>query len=286
MYRAARLSNETQTLQHYANEFDVAITRAIAIFAGIEQYRANSDGTFLYSPNNGGTITTITPEQFKEAFLDSMKAVTICEYEKPKGKPLKLNDVWLDDPVGSGGTKILDMNVLTEKQISELKAIFSPFNGLIYPQHVTEHYSKNEISKIYKQITKTKLGKDEMASRKFRSLTLGESWSLSKPQETIWIYLTLELRKWALNGGYDYFSYVNMHEKDGSICYVALSDNTFGKPIAKYRFDHERYSELPASEIVARANAFALKGESSAQIDDFIWCGYAPSNYWAKEPCR
>ncbi|MGR5158534.1 hypothetical protein [Vibrio owensii] len=285
MYRAARLNNETQTLQHYANELDVAITRAVAIFAGIEQYRANSDGTFLYSPNNGDSITTITTEQFKEAFIDSMRAVTIYEYQKPKGKTLKLNDVWLDDPIGSGGTKIFDFNVLTEKQTLELKALFTPFNDVIYPQHIAEIYSKNEVSKIYKQVTKTKLGKDQMASRKFRSLTLGESWQLSKPQETIWINLTLELRKWALNDGYDYFSYENMHEKDGSMCFVALSDNTFGKPIAKHRFDHERYSELPASEIVARANALALKGKSSAQIDDLIWCGYAPADYWIKESC-
>lgn len=285
MFRSARLSNEIQTLQHYANELDVAITRAIAIFAGIEQYRSNGDGTFLYSPNNEGALTTITAEQFKEAFLDSMMAVTIFEYEKPRGRALKLNDVWLDDPIGSGGTKIFDMSVLTEKQISELKAIFSPFNDVIYPQDVAEAYSTSEISRIYKQITRTKLGKNEMASRKFRSLTLGESWPHSKPQETIWTYLTLELRRWALDDGYDYFSYANMHEKNGSICYVALSDNTFGKPIAKYRFDHRRYRELPASELVTRANLLALKGESSAQIDDFIWCGHKPSDYWIKESC-
>ncbi len=238
MYRSTRLGKRTQTLQHYADELDVAITRAIAIFAGIEQYRANREGTFLYVPNEGGSTTTITPEQFKDAFLESMNAITIYEYEKPKGRALKLNDVWLDDPIGSGGIDILDMNVLTGKQRAKLKAIFSPFNGVIYPQHVAKVYSKSDISKIYKQVTKTKLGKDEMASRKYRSLSLGESWLLSKPQETIWTYLTLELRKWALSDGYDYFCYVNTHEKDGSMCYVALSDNTFGKPIARYRFDH------------------------------------------------
>ncbi|MDH6017708.1 hypothetical protein [Vibrio splendidus] len=283
MFRAAKFENVTQTLQHYADELDVAITRALAIFAGIEQYKANRDGTFFYEPNNGGSTTMITPEQFKDAFLESMEAVTICEYEKPKGRALKIKDVWLDDPIGSGGSEILDVNVLTEKQILELKSLFAPFNGVIFPQDVNKAYSKSEISKIYKLITKTKLGKNEMASRKYRSLSLGESWSHSKPQETIWTYLTLELRKWALNDGYDYFSYVNAHEKDGSICYVALSDNTFGKPIATYRFDHERYSELPASALVARANALALKGESSVLIDDFIWCGQPPCEYWSKE---
>lgn len=283
MFRAARSGNGTQTLQHYADELDVAIARSLAIFAGIGQYRVKRDGTFLYVPNDGSSTTTITSEQFKDAFLESMEAVTICEYEKPKGKVLKLNDVWLDDPIGSGGTDILDVNVLTEKQLSELKAIFSPFDGVIYPQHVAETYSKNEIANIYKQITKTKLGKGEIASRKFRSLSLGESWPLSKPQETIWTYLTLELRKWALSDGYDYFCYVNTHEKDGSVCYVALSDSTFGKPIARYRFAHERYSEIPASALVARTNALVLMGKSSVQIDDLIWCGHAPSDYWAKE---
>ncbi|RLQ19915.1 hypothetical protein [Vibrio sp. SBT000027] len=285
MFRAARFENVTQTLQHYADELDVAITRALAIFAGIEQYRANRDGTFLYVPNNGSSTTTITPEQFKDAFLESMGAITIYEYEKPKGRTLKLNDVWLDDPIGSAGIDILDVNVLTEKQRSEVMAIFSPFIGVIYPQHVAKVYSKSDISKIYKQITRTKLGRDEMASRKYRSLSLGESWSLSKPQETIWTYLTLELRKWALSDGYDYFCYVNKHEKDGSMCYVALSDNTFGKPIARYRFDHERYSDLPASTLITRTKELALKGGSSVQIDDFIWCGQHPSDYWAKESC-
>lgn len=285
MFRAARFENVTQTLQHYADELDVAITRALAIFAGIEQYRANRDGTFLYVPNNGSSTTTITPEQFKDAFLESMSAITIYEYEKPKGRTLKLNDVWLDDPIGSAGIDILDVNVLTEKQRTEVMAIFSPFIGVIYPQHVAKVYSKSDISKIYKQITRTKLGRDEMASRKYRSLSLGESWSISKPQETIWTYLTLELRKWALSDGYDYFCYVNTHEKDGSMCYVALSDNTFGKPIARYRFDHERYNELPESALITRTKELALKGESSVQIDDFIWCGPPPSDYWIKEPC-
>ncbi|MEZ9514166.1 hypothetical protein AB4359_20210 [Vibrio splendidus] len=285
MFRAARFENVTQTLQHYADELDVAITRALAIFAGIEQYRANRDGTFLYVPNNGSSTTTITPEQFKDAFLESMGAITIYEYEKPKGRTLKLNDVWLDDPIGSAGIDILDVNVLTEKQRTEVMAIFSPFIGVIYPQHVAKVYSKSDISKIYKQITRTKLGRDEMASRKYRSLSLGESWSLSKPQETIWTYLTLELRKWALSDGYDYFCYVNTHEKDGSMCYVALSDNTFGKPIARYRFDHERYNELPANALITRTKELALKGESSVQIDDFIWCGNPPSDYWIREPC-
>ncbi|NOI98147.1 hypothetical protein [Vibrio sp. T3Y01] len=285
MFRAAKFGSVTQTLQHYADELDVAITRALAIFAGIEQYRVNRGGTFFYVPNNGSSTTTITPEQFKDAFLESMGAMTIYEYEKPKGRTLKLNDVWLDDPIGSAGIDIFDVNVLTEKQRTEVMAIFSPFIGVIYPQHVAKVYSKSDISKIYKQITKTKLGRDEMASRKYRSLSLGESWSLSKPQETIWTYLTLELRKWALSDGYDYFCYVNTHEKDGSMCYVALSDNTFGKPIARYRFDHERYHELPASALITRTKELALKGESSVQIDDFIWCGTPPSDYWIKEPC-
>ncbi|MEZ8919562.1 hypothetical protein AB4536_05075 [Vibrio cyclitrophicus] len=284
MFRAARFENVTQTLQHYADELDVAITRALAIFAGIEQYRANRDGTFLYVPNNGSSTTTITPEQFKDAFLESMGAITIYEYEKPKGRTLKLNDVWLDDPIGSAGIDILDVNVLTKKQRTEVMAIFSPFIGVIYPQHVAKVYSKNDISKIYRQITRTKLGRDEMESRKYRSLSLGESWSLSKPQETIWTYLTLELRKWALSDGYDYFCYVNTHEKDGSMCYVALSDNTFGKPIARYRFDHDRYNELPTSALITRTKELALKGESSVQIDDLIWCENPPSDYWIKEP--
>ena len=286
MFRATTQQNETsQILKHFGDNLEVAITRAVAIFSGIEQYAANLDGSFVYAPNDGKSVTNISSEEFKAKFISQMKSVRIFQYDKPKGKSLSLNDVWMDDPIGSGGLDIIQKENLSNTEYSELKQLFAPFTGIIYPQHIMQAHSASEISKIYKTIRKVKLGKEELSARKHRSALLGESWPESKPQETVWVNLTLELRKWAISHDYDYFSYHNTEESDGSLCFVALSNNSFGRPIAEYAFDEERYLKIPADAMKSRSNLFHLNGHNNIMIDDLIWCGQAPADFWLKSKC-
>ncbi len=282
MFRATTQDDENnQILKHFGENLETAIMRAVSIFSGIEQYAILPSGNVLYASTSGDEVELISFEMFRESFISQMKSVKILQYNNPSGKSLQLNDVWMDDPIASGGVDIVNKECVTSVEYDELKELFFPFSGIIYPQDIKREYSSSDISKLYKVIYKNKIGKQEISARKHRSMLIGEPWNKVKMQETVWIYLTLELRKWAISHGYEYFRYLNTQESKGLFSYVAISYNSFDKKISEYIFDENRYMDVCVNKIKARANYIFQSGAKNVSIDELVWCGSNPTEFWS-----
>jgi hypothetical protein len=78
-----------------------------------------------------------TPEAALRAFADFAAKATLYKVEATFDKILTIADCWGDDPIGSGGLDIFaNTPNLTPRQQQEIKKIFAPFKGVIYPQDI------------------------------------------------------------------------------------------------------------------------------------------------------
>ncbi|MEZ9910078.1 hypothetical protein AB4371_16705 [Vibrio sp. 10N.261.51.A3] len=270
--------DDSQSLKHYSADINGAIVRAAAMFAGQNQYGYNYDGHFSFKPDNSDQITTLTIKEFISKFVESMQEVTILEFDKPTGKYLEINDVWDDDPVGSGGLSIFSRQSVMDDEYRELEQLFYPFTSIIYPQDIYQVFSKQDVKKIHKSLNQNVLGKKELKARKFRASKVGEDWTSSKNQESVWVYYTLELRKWAIKKGYDYFKYINNQESNGAYSFIALSDNTLQKRPVSYKFDSDKFVNVATWLLEHEMN----KHNGGVDISNVIWCNQEPSYYWVR----
>ena len=93
----------------------------------------------------------ISFEQLLQNFCDHVTAFELKGYELKVERPLELLDCWGDDPIGSGGLEIFDLNSMPVHQIRELKSLFHPFYDVVERAHVFNYLTKKEVKAIQKR---------------------------------------------------------------------------------------------------------------------------------------
>lgn len=280
LYHAAKVHSENLTLKHFGS-LDSSIYRAVSIFTGDMGYSFGPNGECIYMPFEDSAPQYLSHEQFIERFCEAMQQYTIKEYHLHTNKSLKLNDEWMDDPIGSGGMAIFQKNSLSEKEQQELWAIFKPFNTPIHPGDIERKYSKKEIKQLLNKLKLNKIGKKELASRKCRARFFNEDFNHTKYQETVWIDYTLKLRNWAIQNQYDSLCYKNTEEGKGELSYVVLNNNTIKHSNRTVTFDKEKYIKLIAP-IFNENTLKYLKSHAGKRIEaeSIMWANHNPSDFW------
>ena len=134
--------------------------------------------------------------------------------------------------------------------------------------------------------------KKEFEKRKSRSMAIGEDFNVAATQEYVWVYMTMQLRQWAIERHYDSFVYANTGEGFCDDAYVTLKPGQAGSPGGVYRFDKDAYISEVASgwnqwlntvyhESKAQTSSLDfMSEESKAMGDQLMWAGKDPMNYW------
>lgn len=272
----------------HSGSFSAAVIRAQSL--RLARHPIKYDGVnFTLSDIFGFTIGQTTPEQYLIDFAEDIGNTRIFEHEADIKNPLRVNDCWGDDPIASGGMELFKDTDLLEKDRKSLRELFFPFSGIIYPQHISSVYSEHDVKKIRRQYQGNSLFRRELEKRIRRSRLLGEPLDQALPQEIVWVYLTIKLRNWALERGFDSFSYRSPSEGGGD-CYATFCKGQSGRVTSIYRLDKRYYIEsvLPAfeSRLVGYAEAKRTNPQAfGSDIPTEIFWGYdGVKKFWNLQP--
>ncbi|EJL6633871.1 hypothetical protein IS636_003506 [Vibrio cholerae] len=211
-------------------------------------------------------------------FCSYAKTFNISEYTLKINSPLRLLDLWEDDPIGSAGPKVVDSNSLTPSQQNEIHKLFTPFSDVIYPQHIFSVFSQKDIKGIKRYYSNNNLFASELKKRKERSKAIGEDFNESQYQEIIWLDFTFKLKKWALENGFDSFVYANHKEGNGEDTYVTLLPNQVSYSGASLEFNEEKYlAEMPQliSKMIGN-----MRNKPLHMANHVLWAQKDPMCYW------
>jgi len=259
-----------------------AIHRMETIFSQRETRLYNDGKFYTYghqkAMNRVASADTLrrveTPEEHLRSFANFMNGATFYKTTLEFNKILPLKDCWDDDPVGSGGTKILEAASLGEKDREQATAIFHPFSGIIYPEDIENHLKLYDIRRMEKAVRNNPEFNDKLIKR--RRMMGEEVYALDKNPEIVWQYMTMKFYQWAIQKGYDAFSYQNKEEGNGETSFIGLNKNSI-QSVQAYAFDGEAfYNEvLPIYSKAVQAQfshvANDQSGFSSAVLAEDIW---------------
>jgi hypothetical protein len=274
-----------RALTHFGS-MAVSMTRIESTFAtqNIRQYDAR-EKHYRVLDLYGRPVRIETIDETLEAFIDHCNTQTIAQCDVDITAPLDIHDCWMDDPIGSGGMNILDGNTqLTENQLQELKRIFHPFKGLVYPHDVVASLSQKEVMTIIRTGRQNKLFAQEFTKRKNRSLKIGEDFGRASGHEAVWVKLTLDLRQWAIKHGFDGFHYENQEEVAGEPCYVTFNKGQAKRHGPSLHFDEERYRDTVAPTFTRFLDRLDLRSRLSfgtkKNYADMYWAGHDSTSFW------
>ena len=269
-------------LKHLGSQL-AAARRIESMFSAQELRMYRDDGMFTVCNCYGVPKRTESLDKSLALFSEFARGHTIKEYDVSISEPLTLFDCWDDDPIASGGMEIFKGNEnLTCKQMEELKAIFSPFEGIIYPDSVHRLIPIKKIKELSRLGKTNEIFKSEISKRKRRLIALDSYSKDEMYHEVIWVDLTLRVRLWALDNGFDAFVYKNVSEGDGEDSFVTLQPKQTLEPVAEHVFDKEKYLDIVGPifpEYVSRIS----KGprESVMQtVPHVFWAGQNPVSFW------
>lgn len=277
VYHGASHHGEEHSLRHFGS-FHASTYRITSGYTGAQSLRIFSEGDAAFILPNG-RLRSLSANELLDEYCTVMAASPIKAYEAEIKQPLVLSDVWLDDPIGSGGMALFEDSGLNDDEQYQLWQIFKPFNQPIFPQYIFSIYGKKALKYIIKQVRSCTIGKQEFNKRKRRSLCIGEDFNKAKYQEAIWLDLTLKLRDWSLQNGYDAFSYINNEEGLGCTSYVALSSQSVKDTGQVYRFNREEYMDVLGSSYSLRATQ-AVDENRRIDAKDLLWGQYIPETFW------
>lgn len=214
-------------------------------------------------------------------FCSYTRTFDISEYLLKINNPLRLIDLWEDDPIGSAGPKVVDASELTPSLKKQVNELFTPFSGVIYPQHISRVFSPKDIKDIKgikRYYSTNKLFSSEFKKRKERSKAVGEDFNQSQYQEIIWLDYTFKLKNWALRNNFDSFVYANHKEGNGEDTYVTLVPNQVSYSGASLEFNEEKYlAEMPKliSEMIGNMGNKPLH-----MANHVLWAQRDPMCFW------
>lgn len=225
-------------------------------------------------------------EDVQSKFMDYISQARFFHIDANIKNALRLFDCWEDDPIGSGASGILrDNKDLNDEQRKSLSGIFKPFDSIIYPDDVQLKLSQKQIKDIQRYVAKSRIAKEQLKKRKNRSKAIGEDFTMAAAHENVWIYMTLRLRNWAMENGFDSFVYQNNEEGKGQDSYVMLRSKQ-SSIISKYAFDMERYNaEITPSFRTTLEKLHAMsQRETGARYmgEEIYWSGKSPSDFLKK----
>lgn len=260
---------------------------------GIQNLRVFNGTSFVVLDSSFRPVREETLEQALQAFLTYAEKTKIFEYDVSIDRPLRLTDCWGDDPIGSGALEIFKGNSsLSEKQRDELKNVFAPFSGVIYPDDVARLLSAEHLKEIQKQGRTNVIYQQEMEKRRGRSRSIGEDFAEAAAQESVWVHLTLKLREWAVANKYDAFVYENLSEGDGDDSYVTLFGDRQIKGVkAQWVFDRELFERTVFPVFLDYLNVRLKQkketaGKQNIKPDNLYFVGRDPGMFWRREEGR
>jgi|TARA_R100001039_G_C1829958_1_gene94362 hypothetical protein len=247
-----------------------------------------SDSVVLYSHNQ--LPRRLSHSTVLEQFSEFAKDYVISGYQVECHSPLRLNDCWGDDPIGSGGPDILEGNVtLSNEQRAALVRSFGPFTSTIYPPDVSYRLSKADLKALRQKSQSNRIFKVELAKRKGRIAALGLDLASELPHELVWIDFTLKLRFWALENGFDSFIYTNNGEDQGNDSFVTLQENQTSRAQERLCFNKEKYLDLVSPIFgdflrsqyeLEKQNKLGIGSNSTSIHHHMFWAGVDPMSFW------
>lgn len=259
-------------------ELATAVERAESLFMNHGYWRAYQDGSFLLIDPQTQQVSGIeAPEEALEKFAAFMSTISLKSYEVDISRPLRLVDCWEDDPIGSGAMQIFNRSSgLNQQQLDQIRALFSPYEDVIYPEHVTMFSSAEDIKRMLEEGQQDPVFTNELEKRRARSESLGIPFSYAANQEIVWVSLTTKLRTWAIENGYNSFVYEGRHEGTTLDSYVTLTDEQVIDERKKLSFDREAFIQ----GVMPKFAEFLREKNPKEIGTDVYWAGNKPTEYW------
>lgn len=280
VYNADRINvkNKSFILKHLGISPVAAAERIEGMFAHQALCSFNHDLSVNVHDFKGKIIESKTLDEHLIDFCKYAKTFSISEYSLAVKNPLRLLDLWGDDPVGSAGPQVVDKDQLTSSQYDEIQKLFSPFTSVIYPQQIFNIMSLKDIKNIKRRYLSNKFFDEEFKKRKFRSRAVGEDFNQAQYQEIVWLDYTFKLKAWALNNGFDSFVYSNNKEGNGEDTFITLLANQFTISGNSLFFQEEKYlSEMP--EIIKNM-VTSYSNQTFRVANHALWGQKDPMCYW------
>ncbi|MGR6838027.1 hypothetical protein ACU5DF_02550 [Aliivibrio wodanis] len=280
VYNADRINvkNRSFILKHLGISSVAAAERIEGMFAHQAMCSFNPDLSVNVHDRKGKIIASQTLNEHLLSFCDYAKTFSISEYSIAVKNPLRLLDLWGDDPIGSAGPQVVDTKQLTSSQTEDIQKLFYPFSSVIYPPQILSIMSLKDIKNIKRRYLGNKFFEAEFKKRKFRSKAVGEDFNQAQYQEIVWLDFTFKLKSWALNNGFDSFVYSNNKEGNGEDTYITLFSNQVTSTSNALFFQEEKYlSEMPE----AIKKMITSHGNGSYRvINHALWGQKDPMCYW------
>lgn len=270
--------------KHLSTSPNASAERIESMFAAQERCALNADFSVdVIDINNNVTKTKTLDEHILE-FCDHADKRVINKYKIIARKPLRINDLWEDDPIGSGGPKIADLENFPKAEKQEVAKIFEPFKDVIHPHHIFNIFSKKEIKAIKKKYQNNQLFKAELNKRKNRSESIGEDFKLAQYQEIVWLDISFKLKNWAINKGYDAFVYTNNKEGNGADTYIPILPNQIIESNEYFTFNREQYLSIAPQSlqniIIERKNKYRVGINTATEEYGLMWAENSPLSFW------
>ncbi|ELB2204168.1 hypothetical protein QNZ74_003687 [Vibrio parahaemolyticus] len=281
LYNADNKSSvEVGMLKHFASTPKAAADRVEGMFSHQQNCAINSDLSVSILDELGSSVIGTKPlPQYLAEFCAHANKYSIYKYIVQFEKPLRLNDLWEDDPIGSGGVGIINKAGLSSEDYQEICSIFYPFSGVVMPQNVFGALSFADIKGIEESYKNNLQFQTELNKRVNRYKAIGEE--LTEPKyllEIVWLDLTFKLIDWAMGKGFDSLVYANQKEGNGEDCYVTLKVNQVQKTDERFEFFEKRYlNEMPMF-IASMVNN--LRHRPRTTVYNALWGLQDPMRYW------
>ncbi|SEI12458.1 hypothetical protein SAMN05660691_03960 [Rheinheimera pacifica] len=280
VYNADRKESKfnSKIFRHLGTSPVAAAERVEGMFSHQQHCAINLDYSVSIFDILGRVILEKSLEQHLVDFCNYAKTFHISEYCIIANNPLRLIDLWEDDPIGSAGPMVIDKSQISLSEQREIQAIFHPFYSVIHPPHIFNSMSFKDIKAIKRNYLSNILFKEELKKRKDRSHAIGEDFNIAQYQEIVWLDLTFKLKKWALGKGYDSFVYSNKKEGNGEDAYITLLPGQLKSTGIALEFLEDKYlSEMPKviKEMVDR-----YRGRSLEKVYHALWGQNDPMRYW------
>ncbi len=268
-----------QPLIHLGSQI-AAARRVETVFNGALIHAVTAANQFNVYDQKGTLLRRETTEDYMKSFSRFAEQRGLYTFTIDFKNPLRLTDCWDDDPIGSGAMAIFkDNDKLTDAERISLQKLFYPFTSVIYPDDVYERLDQEDIHEMQHTITGDPLFKSELRKREERASILNP---FNPPAEIVWAAMTMRLRNWALERGYDSFVYENTGESEGD-CYVPLEMPPAKALSGVLKFSGDEYVTQTLSTLqsaFAEAYINAEKGIARLTVD------LNSENFWRESPAN
>ncbi|HCG7084106.1 TPA: hypothetical protein NJ353_004610 [Vibrio parahaemolyticus] len=279
LYNAELKKNKSKTdvFKHFAITLSACANRVEGMFTSQQRCTIAYDGRVDMRDDSNRIIGSKTLQEHLVQFSVHASDYAISTYDVDIKKSLRLNDLWDDDPIASGGLGIVSEASISSKEFNELKVLFGPFKNAWDFKQVPQYYSFNDIKTLKRRYKTNKIYQNEYAKRKNRARVTNDAFS---PElELIWLDLTLKLRNWCIEKGYDSFVYSNTKEGTGEDSYVCLLPNQSQEIDGSLFFLAEKYEQEAPGKVLKHVKG-CLNPNMPIKVIHALWAGEAPLSYW------